>query len=257
MNVTILLVDDDVSLLVTLGDLLRFHGYRVKTAESGETALSMLREISPDLIILDMSMPGMGGAGFLKAIRAPDGTLRHPVLVLSARVTLQDVTAQAAVDGYVSKPCDPPTLLAEIGRILARRGTAGGEARSGGTPGSKRVLIGEDDGQALARITADLKEGGFTIESVRNGAELLEKALLERPDAILIKERLGSMRGGAVAGMLRSMPGTKDIPVVLYDGTNAGAPDASHEDVAPGIRKPVRSADGAALLDAVRAALGG
>jgi CheY-like chemotaxis protein len=119
------------------------------------------------------------------------------------------------------------------------------------------VLIGEDDAQAVERIAATLWEGGFTIESVRNGAELLEKALLERPDAILIKDRLGNMQGDAVAGMLRKMPGTRDIPVVLYDGAEAGVPPARHEDAAPGMPKLVRSANGPGLLHAVRAALGG
>ena len=72
---SVLLVDDDTSLLVTLSDFLKFEGYHVVTADSGEEALRRLEEIRPDLIILDMSMPGMGGVGFLKAISSSGGRL--------------------------------------------------------------------------------------------------------------------------------------------------------------------------------------
>ena len=61
---TILIVDDDRSLLTTLSDFLAFEGYEVLTAESGEDGLRTLTDATPDLIILDMSMPGMGGVGF-------------------------------------------------------------------------------------------------------------------------------------------------------------------------------------------------
>ncbi|NQT93034.1 MAG: response regulator [Lentisphaerae bacterium] len=57
----ILLIDDDTSLLTTLSDFLSFEGYEVVTADSGEQGLRRLQTTEPDLIVLDMSMPGMGG----------------------------------------------------------------------------------------------------------------------------------------------------------------------------------------------------
>lgn len=82
----LLLVDDDQSLLETLGDFLSFEGYEVLCAVSGEDALIKMRPFQPDLIILDMGMPGMGGTGFLDRITQPDGHTLYPVLVLTARV---------------------------------------------------------------------------------------------------------------------------------------------------------------------------
>ena len=64
----ILLIDDDTSLLLTLSDFLIHEGYQVVTANSGEQGLKRLDEVDPDLIILDMNMPGMGGVGFLREI---------------------------------------------------------------------------------------------------------------------------------------------------------------------------------------------
>ncbi|MBV5332248.1 response regulator, partial [bacterium] len=64
----LLLVDDDPSLLETLGDFLTFEGYEVLCAASGEEALVKMRPFQPDLIILDMGMPGMGGTGFMDRI---------------------------------------------------------------------------------------------------------------------------------------------------------------------------------------------
>ena len=80
MKRNILLIDDDASLLATLGDFLESEGYGVHKAESGEQALAMLRVLKPDLIVLDMSMPGMGGmpAGFPDLSDMPAGLNELP-----------------------------------------------------------------------------------------------------------------------------------------------------------------------------------
>ena len=98
---TILLIDDDTSLLVTLSDFLRFEGYDVTTADSGEQGLKRLKTLEPDLIILDMSMPGMGGIGFLKEISVV-GKPKHPVLVLTARANMAEFFADIDVDGRIA-----------------------------------------------------------------------------------------------------------------------------------------------------------
>jgi len=107
----ILLIDDDTSLLVTLRDFLLFEGYEVATADSGEQGLKRLETFLPDLIVLDMSMPGMGGIGFLQRITRSDGAPRYPVLVLTARASMAEFFANVSVDGFIAKPCDPEDLL--------------------------------------------------------------------------------------------------------------------------------------------------
>jgi len=118
----ILLIDDDPSLRVTVGQFLRFEKYDVTTAESGEAALEVLKTLRPNLIILDMSMPGMGGIGFLQRITGEDKKPRYPVLVLTARSQMAEFFSTVDVDGFMAKPADPDELLQEVARILFQRG---------------------------------------------------------------------------------------------------------------------------------------
>ena len=80
----ILMIDDDVNLVNVFRLVCEAKGYHFSAAYSAREGLQKIRDVEPDLIILDMSMPGMGGVGFLKEISSADGTPRHPVLVLTA-----------------------------------------------------------------------------------------------------------------------------------------------------------------------------
>ncbi|TFG80223.1 MAG: response regulator, partial [Chromatiales bacterium] len=170
----ILLIDDDKSLLVTLRDFLRFEGYEVETAASGEEGLEKLTSVAPDLIVLDMSMPGMGGMGFLDKI-TEDGRPRYPVLVLTAKAQMAEFFGAVDVDGFVAKPCDPQDLLMEISRIVFL--TRGKPVATGaGAVGRLRVLLGEDDEAVADELTVALAAAGCMVRCVTQGAELLERA---------------------------------------------------------------------------------
>jgi CheY-like chemotaxis protein len=114
----ILFVDDDANLRLVLSDFLKFEGFTVAVANSGEDALEKLPELNPNLIILDMSMPGIGGLEFLKRISDKSGKPRFPVLVLTARANMRNLFDDMHVDGFMSKPCEPQELISEIDRIL-------------------------------------------------------------------------------------------------------------------------------------------
>ncbi len=211
----LLLIDDDTSLLITLRDFLRFEGYDVVTAESGEKGLEALKLHSPELIILDMSMPGMGGIGFLKEILDEKGKLRFPVLVLTARANMAEFFANVEIDGFIAKPCDPQDLLMEVGRIIfMRRGEVSDLA-----PGKfrrRRMILGESDPEIAARIAQWFSSNGYLVEQCVKGPEALESAIVNRPDVIVMNQILEGLNGSAVADMLKVMPNTKKIPVVLY-----------------------------------------
>jgi CheY-like chemotaxis protein len=121
--------------------------------------------------------------------------------------------------------------------------------------GSRKVLIGEDRRNTRELLAAAFEAAGYAVDSVQNGPEVLEKAILERPDIILLKLFLGNMQGDAVAGMVLNMPKTSGIPVVLYDGSGVQVPDARFADPALGIRRFVHSEDAEALTTAVREVL--
>ncbi len=210
----LLLIDDDTSLLITLSDFLRFEGYDVLTAESGEKGLERLKTMTPELIILDMSMPGMGGIGFLKEIMDEKGKPFYPVLVLTARSNMAEFFSNVEIDGFISKPCDPQDLLMEVGRIIfLRRGEkadfAQGENR-------RRMILGESDPAVSERMVEWFSKHNYIIEHCAKGPETLESAIVNRPDVIVMNQILEGLNGSAVADMLAVMPNTKAIPIVLY-----------------------------------------
>lgn len=235
----LLLVDDDTSLLITLRDFLRFEGYDVVTAESGEQALVTLEDITPDLIILDMSMPGMGGIGFLKKI-LDDGKPRYPVLVLTARANMAEFFADVEVDGFIAKPCDPQDLLMEVTRIIFMRR---GEKRAAASGMRKRLVLGESDMGFASTLTSWLRDNGYMVEHCMKGPEALESAIVNRPDAIVLNEKLDGMHGSSVGEMLSVMPNTNAIPIVIYSESGHTAKSVTSNQQGGGVVALVPSVD--------------
>jgi two-component system KDP operon response regulator KdpE len=115
----ILVVDDEPQIRRTMRTTLTASGYEVDDAKSGEEALEKLREFRPDLVLLDMNMPGMGGLAACREIRAGANV---GIVMLTVRNTEQDKVAalDAGADDFVIKPFSMPELLARIRAALRR-----------------------------------------------------------------------------------------------------------------------------------------
>lgn len=130
----ILIVEDNPDLAYGLRTGLEIEGYEVAVAEDGETGLARAKQWLPDLVILDLMLPGMDGYRVLRSLR--DDGLEMPVLILTARGQEADKVLgfRLGADDYVTKPCGVLELLARVGALLRRsrmseRGVqAGGEA---------------------------------------------------------------------------------------------------------------------------------
>ena len=118
---TVLVVDDDDRLVSSVRRVLAYEGYRVLTAKNGPEGLQLARDESPDLIILDVMLPGLDGLEIARRVQAGGGV---PVLMLSARDQIEDKVAglEAGADDYLVKPFDFGELLAGSGRSSVARG---------------------------------------------------------------------------------------------------------------------------------------
>jgi two-component system cell cycle response regulator DivK len=116
---TILIVDDYVDALEAWALLLQAEGFNVLKASTGDDALSCATEAGPDLVVLDLELPGLSGVQVAQALRAADGTRHIPLIATTGHSHVDDLVAQAGFDALLTKPCDPPSLVAEIRRLIS------------------------------------------------------------------------------------------------------------------------------------------
>ena len=118
----ILVVDDDLELLRLIAFALRQAGYLVVEAQDGPSALAAFERERPDLAILDVNLPRLGGLEVLKKVRAAGPT--PPVMLLTVRSTEEDqvLGLDLGADDYLAKPFSPRTLLARVRALLRRAG---------------------------------------------------------------------------------------------------------------------------------------
>ncbi len=119
MPETILIVDDEIALQETLAYNLKHQGYMVETVSDGAAALSLARKVHPDLIILDIMLPGMDGFDVCRSLRQESNT---PVLMLTARDNEIDrvVGLEVGADDYLTKPFSMRELIARVKAMLRR-----------------------------------------------------------------------------------------------------------------------------------------
>ena len=119
MASTVLIVEDDPHTVEVVGLYLRRDGYTVLTASNGNDGLQMAQESSPDLVVLDLMLPRMGGLEVCRELRKESDV---PIVMLTARVEEEDRIAgfELGADDYVTKPFSPRELAARIRAVLRR-----------------------------------------------------------------------------------------------------------------------------------------
>jgi DNA-binding response OmpR family regulator len=220
----ILLVDDEPSLLLTVGDLLKLEGYDVTTAQTGEDAILAMRRQTPDLIILDISMPGMTGLALLKKLSGPDGKPHYPILIFSARANMEAFFKTTAVEGFLAKTSDPTQLLAEVKRILLKTRKDARTEPQAGSKSRRMVLILEDDPTLNMRMKTSFTIAGYETLTITDGHALAQTLQSHSPSVILLKSLLSGTTGNAIAESLADYTTARGISIILYDASGIHKP---------------------------------
>ena len=176
----ILLVDDDPDLLKLIGLRLTSAGYRVRTADSGETALATIAVERPSTVITDLRMPGIDGLQLFEAIHRQHPAL--PVIILTAHGTIPDAVSatERGVFGFLTKPFDSQELLQKVAAAQELSGGeavgsdhAAGEWRAGIITRSARM----EDLLRQAKLVADSDASVLIFGESGTGKELLARAI--------------------------------------------------------------------------------
>ncbi len=155
----ILVVDDEPNIREVVGLYLRRDGHAIVSASDGEEALEMYRRTSPDLVVLDLMLPGLGGIEVCRRIQAER---RVPLIMLTARGEEEDriVGLGVGADDYVVKPFSPRELAARVAAVLRRVEEGSSDAQRGKTldfgemridPNTREVEIGDENISLTAR----------------------------------------------------------------------------------------------------------
>lgn len=146
----ILVVEDEPAIASVLTAYLERDGLRTRTAQDGVQALQLFRQIRPDMVLLDIHMPGMDGIDVLRAIRDDSQT---PVIMVTALVDDVDklLSLRLGADDYVVKPFNPPEIVARVRAVLRRTQAAPASAKS------RVIRVGqlEIDAQAHSAVAYD------------------------------------------------------------------------------------------------------
>ncbi|MGI4975321.1 MAG: response regulator [Janthinobacterium lividum] len=187
----VLVVDDDARLRALLSRFLTENGFRVTTADHAEDARAKLAFLQPDLLVLDVMMPGETGLSLTQSLRAAGGG--PPVLLLTARGAPDDRVAgfEAGADDYLGKPFDPRELLLRLRAMLRRTAPAAAPAAA-----AEHLRFGPL-GFDVARAELSGPDG---VVHLTGGEAALLSALARAPGQVLSREEIAAALGTDESG---------------------------------------------------------
>jgi DNA-binding response OmpR family regulator len=215
-NKKIFIIDDETDLAQMIGFQFTSKGFEVQTAGDGLEGLQKVHVFHPDLIILDMNMPRMGGIEFYSKICGPNGRPMFPVLVLTARANVQGLFKDLEIDGFMIKPFEIDQLIAQAELIIKNRSRSPLRSRTGLLEGPRKICIVENDQKILDQVSGIFLNADYTVTPAKSGAAAIEKMMKDVPDAALVQLGLTDIPGDIVIYRLSQMARTMETKFILY-----------------------------------------
>jgi len=201
---TILVVEDDADIARLISHHLQQAGYQVRIASTAEQALASLHDQQPDLITLDIDLPGMHGDVLAGQLKADPSTTDIPILILSV---LQDAPGDLQLGVFaLPKPIAQQELLSTVAQMLQH-------------PARGPVLVIDDDADVRRLLQTSLQQQGFSVETAEDGEAGLARVREQPPGLILLDMRLPGIDGYSVLRTLKDDPASADIPVIAMTGS--------------------------------------
>ncbi len=198
---TVLVVDDDAAARDLIARGLQKEGFAVLTAASGEEGVRLARQMRPDVISMDILMPGMDGWTALGLLKSEPGTAGIPVVMVSG-VEDGDMGLSLGAAGYLQKPVDREQLLATLRRFR-------------GANERRPVLVVEDDDVTRELVRHALEDEGWIVAEARNGKEALESLEQSVPALVVLDLVMPEVDGFEFVARLRASERTRRVPIVV------------------------------------------
>ncbi|MBU0800964.1 MAG: PleD family two-component system response regulator [Alphaproteobacteria bacterium] len=234
MSARVLVVDDILPNVKLLEAKLSSEYYEVLTATSGEEALRRVEEDSPDLVLLDVMMPGMDGFEVCRRIKNNPLVAHIPVVMVTALTDAQDRVRglEAGADDFLSKPVNDTALMARVRSLVrlkmtvdewrvrettaSQLGVVDGELNLMNQPvENANILVIEDQSFEADKIAETLRRDNDDVTLAETGAKAMEYAAQREFDVIVVSLNLKNEDGLRLCSHLRSNERTRAIPIVM------------------------------------------
>jgi len=257
----IMVVDDNEIDRQEMTRIIQKEGLSAIVAENGPDCMALIKRFLPDVLVLDLMMPGMDGFEVLERLREEPETVSLPVVV----VTAKDLTAQdrKRLSGNVASVLEKSgttstRLLREIKRLLLEMENGETRAESGRPEIRDKILLVEDNEAGVIQVRTILQEEGYGVDVARNGQEALDYVQHTIPNGIILDLMMPEVDGFEVLEQIRGKETTAHIPVLILT-----AKDLTPEDLdklsANNVQQLVQKGDvdPERLLARIRTMLGG
>ncbi len=225
MERTVLVIEDDQLNMKLMRGLLGLGGYRMLEAEEAETGLQMAAEHRPDLILMDVNLPGLDGLSATRRLKADPSLAAIPVIALTGLAMEGDreKALEAGCKDHITKPINTRSFLDSLGALLTPapdRADAEAPPKNAAPRQYSRILVVDDDPMNVKLVEGILKKEGYESLKAFGGEEALAMVSHHRPDLILLDVMMPGIDGYQVTRQLKGDPATAAIPIIMITALN-------------------------------------